>query len=483
MFKLNQFYLLVIISMVFATSCKNKSQQFSAEPPLPGFETSFVEISIDLQKDSTYLLENETKISITQGSILDSLGNIIKEPINLRFRQFDDALSIYLSGLPMKYNATSREMVLKTAGMFEIRANYKGSSIQIDSEKPIKVSIGSFFEDTRQGFFKMDDKTGDWALIDIPEAKYNNEKIILRKKLKTLKPKWIIPLPPNYYVVSLGRMADIYLRDDYKKIYKANMSALKSKMKKYGVGVFDVHVGWRNQIDYRGNKYDASEMLWKADRKVNVPKWAKETNAYDYNSKIMLVDFKKINSRFYQLTIVNPKENKIWTTKLELISHLRYLVKYSPEQLIAQADKIEQEIKETEAKIKSLRTIEYTVELYSMGIFNCDKPEIYRNGRPTLTLKLNGKNITNDEVHRIVAFNDDLSSYSTVLDNKTLKFAFFKGSNKMMLITKDGDVGLLTAKEFDKLDMIKIQNSKPLEVALTKVNAKDEEQLKELLLQ
>ncbi|NOQ26118.1 MAG: hypothetical protein GQ564_12205 [Bacteroidales bacterium] len=481
--KLKSSHCLLFLILIFSFSC-TKEKSFVIEPPIAGLETKFIEININPQKDSVYILENDTRIRISKGSILDMEGNPIMENINLKFRQFDDAVSIFLSGLPMSYTSTSGNMVLQTAGMYEIRGEYNNASVRIDTDKPISISIGSFYDDSRQGFFKLDEETGDWDLIDIPEGIYNEEVISLRDKVANLKPEWEIPLPPNFYVFSLGRMADIFLNDDWNKISKANMDVMKQKMKGYGVKTMNIGGRWIS-VKYKGNSYDAAEMLWEANKTLIIPKWAKniygsyyDNEKNEYKEQILL---KKINGSLYKLTVIDYKNNKKWSANLKLITHLRYLIKYSPEQLIAKQKQIEQEIQEAEEKLKTLRLIEYTTEIYEMGIYNCDRPVYFREGKPQLNFSFDEKAITEKEIHKISVFNNDLSSYAIPTSYKPITCAFFKGVNKIVLISKNGDIGLFSGQDFKQLDSIAIRKSLSLEIPLTKIKVENEEELRELL--
>jgi hypothetical protein len=482
--RLNQIYLLLFLATVITTSCKNQSKKV-VDIPIKGFETQFTDIVIDTQKDSVYTLDNTTSIYIQKGSILDSLGNVITEPITIKFRQFDDASAIYMSGLPMEYNAGSENMVLQTAGMFEIRAKYKGSLVKIDSRKPIRVDIGSLYNNNRQGFFKLDDKTGEWSLVDIPESRENTELAEIKEKITKLKPRWEIPLSQNYCVFSLGQMADVFLGDNYHKLYDDKFyKVVTSKMKKYGVKELGI-AGDMNNVTYKGNLYPVGEMLWKANKRIVIPKWVGKLNYayYDDNTKkyIRQIEFKKINYNTYMLIAKDMAKNKVWNLKLTLITHLRYLVRYTPEQIIAKNKEIEQEIVELETKIKNLRMVYYTVNIYSMGIFNCDNPTRYRSSPDKLMFSINGKSIEEKDINKVTTFNKDLSSYLNSTEDMPIKLPFFLGENKIIVILKNGDIGMFSGAEFNKLNIGDTDSIPNMDLDLTKINPKTPEELKKML--
>lgn len=476
---------LVFFAILVAVSCKNESNKgFKLDPPLPQFNPAFSVIAVNTSVDSAYVLENGTTIRIAAGSLLDSLGNPLSGNTKIRYRQFDNAVSIFLAGLPMDYSYVSPNMALQTAGMFEIRG--ENQNLLVNPEKPISITVGSNFTDTRQGFFKLNENNGQWGLIEIPEVKTNREVETLRKRIAQLKPEWTIPLGPNFYVFDYTRMADIFIgEDNWDKIRKANLKAMSQKMKGYGVNELGVSF-YRTNVNYKGNFYNHSELLYKANKPINPPAWVKKVDTYYYSQKekksYQNVEIVKLSENRFEFRFNNkPLGTDTWSMTLEAVSHLRHLVKYSPEQLIARQTDIEKEIEETEKKIRMSRMLEYTVDLYSMGIFNFDRPVHYSSYCPQLILKLNGSNIEFNEIKKLAVFNSDLSSVSYAQSLNPIICPFFKGANKMLLITNDGRIGLLSAKEFDELIANNENSGKPLVVALTQIEVESEAQLMEKL--
>lgn len=476
---------MVLITILALVSCKNEPTiDFRLEPPLARLNPAFTTIAVNASVDSAYVLENGTTIRIAAGSLLDSLGNPLSGNTKIRYRQFDNAVSIFLAGLPMDYSYVSPNMALQTAGMFEIRG--ENQTLLINPEKPISITVGSNFTDPRQGFFKLNENNGQWGLIEIPEVKTNREVETLRKRIAQLKPEWTIPLGPNFYVFDYTRMADIFIGDDdWGKIRKANLKAMSQKMKGYGVNELGFSF-YRTNVNYRGNIYDHSELLYKANKPINPPAWVKKVDTYYYSQKekksYQNVEIVKLSENRFEFRFNNkPLGTDTWSMSLEAVSHLRHLVKYSPEQLIARQTDIEKEIEETERKIRMSRMLEYTVDLYSMGIFNFDRPVHYSSYCPQLILKLNGSNIEFNEIKKLAVFNSDLSSVSYAQSMSPLVCPFFKGTNRMLLVTNDGRIGLLTAKEFDDLIAANENSGKPLVVPLTQIEIETEAQLMDKL--
>lgn len=481
--KRNKLNWIIPILLIGITSVSCKKSTFKVEPPLKRLNPEYTIISVNADKDSTYVLENGTIIRIPKGSLLDSIGNPIRGNVTIKYRQFDNAVSIFLTGLPMDYSYIEPNMALQTAGMFEIRG--QNQNLKINAQKPITITLKSFFSDPRQGFFKLNEKNGQWTLIEIPEVRKNDELENLQNKLKTLKPEWTIPLGPNFYVFDYTRMADIFIgEDNWEKIYKAYSEEYENKMKKYGVNELNFRFH-RIRIKYKGNYYDHSEILWKSNKPVNPPAWAKKI--YFYLSRFENKTYKNIeiidlkNNKYLFKFNNKPNGNDEWSMELEAVCHLRNLLKYTPEQLISRQAKIEKEIEEIERKIRNTRILEYTVELYLMGIYNIDRPVYFKNYTPELILKLDGKNITASDILTLAVFNSDLSSVAYHISLKPIKCPFFKGKNSILLVTKDGKLGLLTSKQFDKLINQTENLPNTLTIPLTKIEVENEKELMEKL--
>ncbi len=467
---------LMAVAILVAVGC---SKSFKPEPPIPALDPKFTELTVDPTKDNAYELDNGTQITIKANSLLNANGQLLTQPVKLNYRQFDDGVSIFLAGMPMKFKAAGEDKILQTGGMFEIRGDVDGKPISVDSQKPITITIGSNYTDTRMGFFKLDDKTGEWDLVDIPTSRVNPDIDSLKNRLNSMKQQ-------NLYVFDYGRMADIFLGDDYTKIQAANMKELKEKMKLYGMNTFGIN-NLRDDIYYQGNRYANGELVWKADKVLEIPEWVKSGR---YSSKNPATgeyeayyDFKCIDkaTNRYIFSARDYELNQKWSCQIEIVSHLRHIFKFGLDAILAQQKSVMAEIEAIEAKLHKARLIEYTVEINQMGVFNCDKPILFSPMRPDVTIAINGKAVDSDNITKLAIFNHNLSSVSYA--NTTKSVAFFKGINKVMVVTKDGEFGLLTGAQFTKMAIDTTANIKTLHLDLKKVDVKDEAMLREMLVE
>jgi hypothetical protein len=295
----------------------------------------------------------------------------------------------------------------------------------------------------------------------------------------------MIPLDPNFYVFDFRRMADIFIgEDNYNKLTEANIAAVSRKMAKYGAKSLELDKYFGN-VDYKGNSYSWAEMLWKANEPIFVPYWAKKIDNWFYNEAEKKYyeagSLKKLENNYYEFTVTDHKANRSWSFQLQLISHLRYLLKYSAEQLIEKQKAIEAEIAELELKLKRSKLIEYTANVYSMGIYNCDRPMLFRTGRPELTFTIDGKELKNNKIKSIASFNNDLSGVTYPKSMSPVVMPLFKSTNRIVVVTKESEIGIFSGKEFDNLVNDSTINLPSLQIPLKKVEINTEADLRKLL--
>lgn len=58
---------------------------------------------------------------------------------------------------------------------------------------------------------------------------------------------------------------------------------------------------------------------------------------------------------------------------------------------------------------------------------------------------------------------------------------FFKDSNKIVLITKGGTIGLFTEEDFMELDLLCLKESRIIDIDMKKIDVASEDELREFL--
>jgi hypothetical protein len=176
---LNLFIFSLLI--IFVTSCIQQTEQKSTSIHEEGVIVSKVNHDVSppdkawdipyekhqLQADQAQQIQTRTGslIDIPAHVLVDADGNAVTGIVEISYREFHSAADIFRSGIPMRYDSAGTSHILRSAGMFEMRAAQQGKSLFIAEGKQINVEMNS----TKSGafnFYKLNE-AGDnnWQFI------------------------------------------------------------------------------------------------------------------------------------------------------------------------------------------------------------------------------------------------------------------------------------------------------------------------------
>lgn len=131
--------------------------------PLPHLEIPFENFTFNSDDSEIFVIESGTLIDIPADAFLNAEGQIVKEEVQLFYREYNTPESILLSGLPMDYNTPEGKLPMQSAGMFEIRARTtKGEELFPNPDKLIEVNLISEHKEDNFNYYEMNDSTGEW---------------------------------------------------------------------------------------------------------------------------------------------------------------------------------------------------------------------------------------------------------------------------------------------------------------------------------
>ena len=148
----------------------------SIAPPIQGVDVGFNSFEIKTSKSQTLKLDNGTSIEIPENAFVDANGNIITESVNVNYREFHDAASVLLSGIPMKASFNGVDGDMQTAGMFEIQATSNNQEVFLADGKDITVNMASNVDGDNYDFWLFDKEKGDWDNKGVTAPKPNLKK-------------------------------------------------------------------------------------------------------------------------------------------------------------------------------------------------------------------------------------------------------------------------------------------------------------------
>ncbi|HRG52070.1 MAG TPA: hypothetical protein PLL00_04490 [Bacteroidia bacterium] len=132
------------------------------QPPFPGLETPFSTYHISAGKGATLTHENGSVLIIPPLAFTNKEGKIITDSIELKYREYHDPCSIFLSGIPMHYDSAGTKYTFESAGMVEIRAFDKQQELEIAANKKINICMISSSDESRFNLYKLDESVKNW---------------------------------------------------------------------------------------------------------------------------------------------------------------------------------------------------------------------------------------------------------------------------------------------------------------------------------
>jgi len=130
--------------------------------PVKGAEKPYNTYVIDANKGGQFTHSSGTLVKIPGNSILDENGNTANGKVEIKYREFHDAVDIFLSGIPMTYDSAGTQSHFQSAGMMEILGYQNGKPVQLAEGKTIEVKMASLHPGTEFNVYKLDTISKNW---------------------------------------------------------------------------------------------------------------------------------------------------------------------------------------------------------------------------------------------------------------------------------------------------------------------------------
>ena len=115
-------------------------------PPF-GKSTPFICETFEAEKGIEFHQPTGTHIVIPANALVDENGNTVTGKVTLKFREFQNAREIFLSGIPMQLKE-DRSNYFSSAGMMELRVFKEDKPLQIAKDKKVEVELASAIQPT-----------------------------------------------------------------------------------------------------------------------------------------------------------------------------------------------------------------------------------------------------------------------------------------------------------------------------------------------
>lgn len=130
------------------------------KPPIKDENIAYKTYQVNPLKDEKIVLESGTTIEIDKGSLA---ANNLNEKVEIKVREFNDAASVFISGIPMDCQKDAFE----SAGMIEIKGEQNGKEVKINPDKPIDITLVPTKDPESFAFWKLNEAKKDWDVYPV----------------------------------------------------------------------------------------------------------------------------------------------------------------------------------------------------------------------------------------------------------------------------------------------------------------------------
>jgi len=201
------------------------------KPPFANLVPAFDEYAVDAGNGDTIITTSGTRIIIPPHRLVDDSGVVVTGLVNIKYREYHDALDVFLSGIPMDYMSQGQKRTMQTAGMFEIRAEKDGRELKLAENKKMKIIFASFESGADYNFFSFNENKNEWEFVDYSKPVANPAKEVIIKRITQLQPGIKVPFDKGYFVLDYNAFIDIYFNNNWSKINKNKDKPLYLKIR------------------------------------------------------------------------------------------------------------------------------------------------------------------------------------------------------------------------------------------------------------
>jgi hypothetical protein len=301
------------------------ASQAYVNPPFENIKPTYEKAVINVNQGGEYIYESGSKITVPPAAFVDNKGELVNGEVDIKYREFHDFIDFFLSGIPMEYDSAGVNYALESAGMVEIFAEQNGIRLNVAPGKEIHVELVSEImipaTDREKipafNIYKLDEGKRNWVYKGQDDIEF------IEDDMSDLLNDSISGNNPNQSF--LQELAQIEQKEN------AELAAIESNTPKqptplkperangsdyvFNFDFTDETLGFRNTNQVAGTAHEEINQLRKQYANTL---WQVAPDNPDFNeemvSQIAWEDMKleQINSRDYELTLLNPnKEIKV----------------------------------------------------------------------------------------------------------------------------------------------------------------------------
>lgn len=435
------------------------------DPPLEELDIPYTIYKVNAEKGGTLNFKTGSIIVVPQNAFVDENGKLLKGEVELRYREFHDAVDFFVAGIPMTYDSAGVRYHFESAGMMEMFGYQNGKQVNMGKDKSIIILLDSDYKGTEYNLYQLDTMKNNWSCLGkdkvvkqaIAKAAkgtedFNDEdkissaqetpayKSIETKQVEIQKEKErkiaALPKVPATPVKPEEANKDKFTFNidvDPKEfpelaLFKGLLFEVGAENKGFTKAMYDIT--WDEAIVKEGNKKgeNYSLTLKKGSKKYDLVVYPVfEGKNYEIAVKDYQVKFNKYNAVLEKRKVDEKRYEEEYQVKLAALKKQQQALelkwKEEQERQFASA--------ETEQKVKRMFAIN------KFGVYNCDNPLAYPTGITCIANLLKEKNekVMCYEVFLVDRAKNALFSYAK---NPITKFSFNPKSTNLLWTVENG---------------------------------------------
>ena len=135
-------------------------------PPMMEMQKEFATFTVDGSEGGVYEYESGSKVTVPANAFVDENGTLVTGEVELKYREFHDAVDFFLGGIPMEYDSASIQNHLVSAGMIEVKAYQNGELVILSEDKELDIELVStidYHPDYKFNVYKLNVDNRSWS--------------------------------------------------------------------------------------------------------------------------------------------------------------------------------------------------------------------------------------------------------------------------------------------------------------------------------
>ncbi|CAG5081932.1 hypothetical protein [Parvicella tangerina] len=171
-------------------------------PPVEGLNVPFMQKKLNAEAGGAFVYETGSIVTFPENAVLHKDGSPVKGEIDVAYREFQDPVDMYFSGIPMHYDSMETTYNFVSAGMCELKAYQNGEELIVNPASKPAVDMVSKDADPVHNLYYYDESAQKWlpkGKPTIDELKEATDQPELAEALP-VKPQKADPEKYSFYI-------------------------------------------------------------------------------------------------------------------------------------------------------------------------------------------------------------------------------------------------------------------------------------------